>query len=141
MKKLLATTMVAFCVLALPNAASAGCQTHRCWQQVHKKRVLKMVQKRINAITPYRCYGDRSVIPCNIIGRESKGDWTVLNTWTRGVACHTRACGYYQFLDKPVPWPVIVKSRYETLKRMLAHHRMARYLWFDQLYRGACHWC
>ena len=55
--------------------------------------------------------------------------------------CSNRACGIYQLLgaEKNAPWPVIVTARiagvhpwvsakYETLKRMLAHHRIARSL-------------
>lgn len=122
-----------------------GCRTHSCDKRVGTRirvaRASNYVERKIDRITPYRCYGQQSVVPCYIITRESRGNWKALNTWTYGVPCWRRACGLYQFLGKNVPWPVVVPSRYQTLKRKLAHHRVARVLWRQQQAGSACHWC
>lgn len=106
-------------------------------------RVEHSVVKKIDRITPYRCFGGRWAIPCRFIGIESRGSWTVLNLRSSGVPCWYRACGPYQFLgkEKHVPWPVIVRSHYQTLKNKLTHHRVARLLWGQQAAGIACHWC
>lgn len=116
-----------------PTSANASCSTHQCWHRVHMNRLEHMVQKRIDRITPYSCWTItgtfRSAKPCWVITQESAtvkaGPWNALNTWTGGTPCLSRACGPYQFVGWRVPWPVIVKSKYETLKRKLAHHRQA----------------
>lgn len=128
-------------ILALFYAvkADASCQTHKCWHRVHIARAENSVEKKIDHITPYSCRTIvgifHSAVPCWVITQESAmvraGPWNALNTWTRGYPCGNRACGPYQFVDKPVPWPVIVRSYYKTLKRKLAHHRMARRLPFS----------
>lgn len=115
------------------SEAEGRCRTDACWERVHKKRVINSVEKKIARITPYRCWTVtgifRSAKPCWVITQESAmvraGPWRALNTWVSGTPCGPRACGPYQFVGKDVPWPVIVKSRYETLKRKLAHHRQA----------------
>lgn len=143
MLKLIAVTATLYAV-AFPAPSSAACQSHRCWQRVHTHRVERLVQKRIDAITPFRCFGGRWAVPCNIIGTESKGSWSALNIGSSGTPCWYRACGPYQFLgkEKRVPWPVIVPGHLlETLKRKLAHHREARMLWGQQVAGAACHWC
>lgn len=130
-----------FVVLLFPSTADARCHTHKCWHRVHVNHLEKMVERKIDRITPYRCWTVtgifRSAKPCWIITQESAmvrtGPWTALNFGSRGVPCWTRACGPYQFLGHPVPWPVLVKSKYETLKRKLAHHRYSRKL-------GNSHW-
>ena len=119
-----------------PTSAHASCHTHKCWHRVHLARAEHSVEKKISRITPYRCWTItgvfRSAVSCWIIEQESatvrSGPWNALNTWVSGTPCGSRACGPYQFVGKAVPWPVIVESRYETLKRKLAHHRMARTL-------------
>lgn len=119
--------------LLFPATAGANCRTHKCWHRVHIHRAEHSVEKKIARLTPYRCQTVvgifRSAKPCWVITQESAmvrmGPWRALNTWTGGVPCAQRACGPYQFLGWNVPWPVIVKSRYETLKRKLAHHRQA----------------
>lgn len=116
--------------------AEASCHTHKCWHRVHLARAEHSVEKKIVRITPYHCWTVtgviRSAVSCWIITQESAtvraGPWRALNTGSNGVPCYTRACGPYQFLGWSVPWPVIVRSQYETLKRKLAHHRMARKL-------------
>lgn len=124
------------------SSAEASCRTHRCWHAVHVNRIERVVEKRTAAVTPFGpCFGGRWAVPCSIIGRESRGGWRVLNAWTSGSACIRRACGPYQFLGWSVPWPVVVRSKYETLKRKLAHHREARRLWIQQRRGAACHWC
>lgn len=134
--------VAALVALVLVPAAHARCRTHRCWQKVHTHRVERMVERRIVAITPFGpCYGGRWAVPCYIVGRESSGHWWALNLGTTATPCAHRACGPYQFLGWPVPWPVVVSSRYQTLKRKLAHHRMARHLWSQQMAGAACHWC
>lgn len=147
-------TVVLACVAAalptmIPAEAVGSCRTHTCWHRVHMNRAEHSVEKKIARITPYRCGtvrgSIRSAVPCSIITHESAmvrvGAWQALNTGSSGTPCATRACGPYQFLGWPVPWPVIVKSHYDTLKRMLAHHRMARQLWAQQTAGAACHWC
>lgn len=148
------TVCVVVAALATPMTASAQtsarpvhhghCRTHACWHRVHVHRLELMVGKRIAAITPYRCGPVRSVVPCYIINRESSmcGYWYALNGPCPGgrpvadsrTPCDRRACGIYQLLgsEKHAPWPVVVTwgrrlwRRYETLKRELAHHRIAR---------------
>lgn len=139
----IATAATVLFLAALPAPAGAACHSHHCWHAVHVHRVERYVQRKIDAITPFHCFGDRFAVPCRIIGRESAttGLWTALNRESRGVPCATRACGAYQFLGWRVPWPVIVASKLETLKRKLAHHRMARRLWGQQVAGAACHWC
>lgn len=113
--------------------ADASCRTHKCWHRVHIGRIEHSVEKKIDKLTPYSCWtvtGQfRSAKPCSVITQESAmvrvGPWRALNTWTHGIPCLQRACGPYQFLGWRVPWPVIVRSKYETLKRKLAHHRQA----------------
>lgn len=136
---------VVLSLLAVPSGAEAKCRTHECWNRVHLNRVENSVEKKIARITPYRCSGYRVAVPCWVIYQESSMDgfWLALNGGHRNpdsrVPCSTRACGIYQFLGWDVPWPVIIvarasgaierwRARYETLKRMLAHHRMARTL-------------
>lgn len=135
MKKLSVVVAVVLSLLVVPAGAEAKCQTHKCWHRVHMNRVANSVVKKIARITPYHCYGGRWAVPCSIIGTESKGSWTAVNTEGSG------AIGPYQFLGWPVPWPVIVRSHYQTLKNELAHHRMARTLWGQQTAGVACHWC
>lgn len=116
--------------------AEARCHTHKCWHKVHIARAEHSVEKKIVRITPYHCWTVvgviRSAVSCWIITQESAmvrvGPWRALNTGSNGIPCITRACGPYQFLGWRVPWPVIVPSKYETLKRKLAHHRQARRL-------------
>jgi hypothetical protein len=144
MRRLLGVAALAvLLLLSTTAAAEARCQSHACWQRVHVNRVERSVEKKIARITPYRCSGYRVAVPCYIIDHESAmaGFWTALNRGSSGVPCLRRACGIYQFLGWAVPWPVIVRSHYETLKRMLAHHRMARRLWAQQRAGAACHWC
>lgn len=123
---------IAICFAIFVSDSHASCHTHKCWHRVHMKRVERLVQKKIDRITPYSCSTRsgtfRSAKPCWVIQQESamvRSPWTALNTWTSGVPCWRRACGPYQFLGWNVPWPVIVKSKYQTLKRKLAHHRQA----------------
>lgn len=127
--------IIIFLVLFLfPASAGASCHTHTCWHRVHIARAEHSVEKKIARITPYRCWTVtgifRSAKPCWVITQESAmvrvGPWRALNTWTSGAPCWRRACGPYQFLGWNVPWPVLVRSHYETLKRMLAHHRQAK---------------
>lgn len=130
----------------LPTTADANCRTHKCWHTVHVHRLERMVERKIDAITPYKCGPERSVVPCYIINHESSmcGYWLALNGCHQSsnrIPCATRACGMYQFLGWKVPWPVIVRSVYQTLKNKLAHHRMARRLWGQQSAGAACHWC
>ena len=121
---------------ALPASAEARCSTHKCWHRIHINRVEHYVEKKIDAITPYGpCFGGRWAVPCGIIDTESNGSWTVVNSQGSG------ALGPYQFLGWPVPWPVIVANKLQTLKNKLAHHRMARALWGQQVAGAACHWC
>lgn len=113
--------------------ADASCHTHKCWHRVHIARASHSVEKKIDKLTPYSCWTVtgrfRSAKPCWVITQESAmvkaGPWQALNFGSNGVPCWTRACGPYQFLGWDVPWPVIVRSHYETLKRKLAHHRQA----------------
>jgi hypothetical protein len=129
MPRILIILAIVFSTVAFSTQANADCHTHKCLQRVR----IKSVEKKIRQITPYRCPTMtgifRSARPCWIIEQESAmvrvGPWNALNTWTRGVACLRRACGPYQFLGWNVPWPVMVKDKYERLKRKLAHHRMA----------------
>lgn len=114
--------------LLLPATAGASCRTHSCWQRVHVHHLERMVEARIDRITPFTCYGFRSVKPCWVITQESatSGFWRAYNP--------SGAEGIYQLLGHGQPWPVIVTwgprlwRKYETLKRMLAHHRIARSL-------------
>lgn len=125
--------LVLLMILLIPTSAEASCHTHKCWHRVHIHRAEKSVEKKIDKLTPYSCWTVtgtfRSAKPCWVITQESAmvkaGPWNALNTWVQGIPCLRRACGPYQFLGWNVPWPVIVKSHYETLKRMLAHHRQA----------------
>lgn len=135
MKRLTVVVAVVVFFQTATAGAEAKCQTHGCWNRVHMNRVEHSVQKKIDRIAPYRCFGGRWVTPCSIIQTESKGSWTAVNMEGSG------AIGPYQFLGWPVPWPVIVRSRYQTLKNKLAHHRMARTLWGQQRAGVACHWC
>jgi hypothetical protein len=128
MLRLILITAVLFTFI-FSTAAQADCHTHKCLQRVR----IHSVAKKIKQIARYKCWTVtgtiRSARPCWIIEQESAtsrvGPWNALNTWTRGVACLRRACGPYQFLGWNVPWPVMVKDKYERLKRKLAHHRMA----------------
>lgn len=132
---------VLFAALALsaPGAASASCHTHHCWQRVHVNKLERMVKKRIARITPYRCFGERSVKPCAVIAQESSnsGLWRAWNPLSCGSGYHAR--GLYQLCGHGEPWPVIVTwgkrlwRRYRTLKNELAHHRIAARL-------GMGHW-
>jgi hypothetical protein len=137
--KRIATVVLSLAALALPTMipgeALGSCRSHACWQRVHVHRVVHSVEKKIARVAPYRCYGDRFAIPCYYIGRESatSGLWRARNS--------NGCIGAYQFCGWRVPWPVIVASRYETLKRKLAHDRMARILWGQQVAGRACHWC
>ena len=142
MRSKLATIAVVIATAYIPSTAEARCHTHGCWHRVHIHRVERYIERKIDAITPFGpCFGGKWAVPCGVIDSESDGSWTVLNTWTSGVPCSRRACGPYQMLDKPVPWPVIVKSKYQTLKNKLMHHRKARQLWGEQRAGIACHWC
>lgn len=151
---ILAAAIIVIAALTTPTVASASCHTHRCWQKVRVNRLEGMVAKRIAAITPYRCGPERSVVPCDIVNHESAmcGYWLALNGCGQAssrVPCAERACGLYQLLgrEKHAPWPVIVTwgkrpwRGYETLKRELRHHRIARRLWGQQRAGLACHWC
>lgn len=114
----------------------------RTFRRYH--RAMYRVQRQIAAITPFGpCFGEKWAIPCWTIGRESSGGWNVVN---RG--CLARygffgpcARGPYQFLKKPVPWPVFVKDKLATLRRKLAHHRYAVRLRWQDAHLGTCHWC
>lgn len=123
---------------ALAPSTKASCGTHRCWHRVHVHHLERMVERKIAAITPYRCYGERSVKPCFIIRQESatSGLW---RAWNPQPVSGYHARGLYQLLGHGEPWPVIIGSRlagvhpwvsarYETLKRKLTHHRIARAL-------------
>lgn len=126
-------TLFVFLALIFAATSDASCQTHKCWHRVHIVRAEKSVEKKIVRITPYKCWTMvgviRSARSCWIITQESAmvriGPWRALNFGSNGVPCWARACGPYQFLGHDVPWPVLVRSKYETLKRKLAHHRMA----------------
>lgn len=125
--------LILFILAILASDSEASCHTHKCWHKVHIHHVEGFVQKKINKLTPYRCWTVtgtfRSAKPCWVITQESAmvrtGPWTALNTWTSGAPCWRRACGPYQFLGWNVPWPVLVQNKLERLKRMLAHHRQA----------------
>lgn len=134
-KSLIVVLAAVFIFLALFMAATsqASCRTHACWHRVHIARAEHSVEKKIDKLTPYSCWTVtgrfRSAKPCWVITQESAmvkvGPWNALNTWVSGTPCLRRACGPYQFVGWNVPWPVIVRSHYETLKRKLAHHRQA----------------
>jgi len=116
-------------MIAVP--AEASCHTHKCWHKVHIHRVERMIQHRIDVITPYQCGPVQSVKPCWVIYQESatSGYWRALNRGSSGVPCLQRACGLYQFLGWRVPWPVIIPGNLlETLIRKLAHHRQASHM-------------
>lgn len=123
---------ILFLALAVIEA-EARCQSPDCWQRVRTARLERMVEKRIARITPYRCWGHRSVKPCFYIAQESatSGFWYAWNPTSCGFGFHAR--GIYQLCGHGEPWPVMVKRRYERLKRQLAHHRIARRL-------GPSHW-
>lgn len=130
MKLFIAAASIMFALSV--SSAQASCHTHHCWQRVHVHHLERLVEKRIAAITPYRCAGHRSVKPCWVIAQESatSGFWRAWNDQSCGSGYHAR--GLYQLCGHGEPWPVIVTwgrklwRRYETLKRELAHHRIAR---------------
>lgn len=134
-----AILLVVAIVLMFSSVAEARCRTDECWKRVHHKRVINFYEKKIDKITPYQCGPVQSVKPCWVIYQESSmcGYWRALNgcnsRWDGRIPCLRRACGLYQFLGWNVPWPVIVKSKLETLRRKLAHHRQAARL-------GLSHW-
>lgn len=128
-RDLIAVAILTGLLLAIiVTTAKANCHTHSCAQRVHHKRVIHSVEKKIARITPYRCWGQRSVKPCFVIAQESltSGFWTAWNAQSCGSGYHAR--GLYQLCGHGEPWPVLVPSKYETLKRKLAHHRIARAL-------------
>lgn len=118
-------------ILLFPSTAEASCHTHKCWKRVHVNRVERMIQHRIDVITPYKCGPVQSVKPCWVINQESSmcGYWRALNGchgYDGRIPCRTQACGLYQFLGWNVPWPVIIPgNKLETLSRKLKHHRQA----------------
>lgn len=124
-------------VLLFVASARAGCATRKCWHRVHAHRLDRMVERRIERVAPLRCYGQPSAVPCWIITRESRGSWTA---WNPQAINGFHARGFYQLLGHGEPWPVLVASRYETLKRKLAHHRIAHELWSEQQAGQARHW-
>lgn len=119
--------------------AFGNCQTHKCWQRVHVKHLERMVERRIERVAPLRCYGQPSAVPCWIITRESRGDWSAWNAQSCGTSGY-HARGFYQLCGHGEPWPVLLSSRYETLKRKLAHRRIAAHLWNQQQAGQARHW-
>lgn len=97
-----------------------------CMFSARKARRARVLRKRLRAglrarlayyrLAPYGpCYGGRWAVPCEIIGGESGGSWTVANDG----GC----IGPYQFCGWSVPWPV------RSWADRLAHHRMAARLW------------
>lgn len=124
-------------LVALAHGQTVGCRTHRCWHKIHVARLDRMVERRIERVAPLRCYGQPSAVPCWIIMRESRGSWTA---WNPQPVHGFHARGFYQLLGHGEPWPVIVRSHYETLKRKLAHHRIAAHLWHEQQAGQARHW-
>lgn len=119
------------------HQADANCRTHACWYRVHVHHLERMVERKIRAVAPLRCYGQPSAVPCWIITRESRGSWAA---WNPQAIKGFHARGFYQLLGHGEPWPVLVRSHYETLKRKLAHHRIARGLWREQQAGKARHW-
>lgn len=126
------SVLLALAVLVHPVAARAhvhGCHTRKCDRRVHAARLVQMVERKIALVTSFRCYGQPSAVPCWIITRESRGSWTA---WNPQAVHGYHARGFYQLLGHGEPWPVLGGSRYETLKRKLAHHRIAHELWRQQ---------
>lgn len=124
--------------------AEARCQSDRCWDRVAVMRDTNSVEKKIDRITPYVCYGHESVKPCFYIAQESvtSGFWLAWNPTSCGGGHHAR--GLYQLCGWGEPWPVILRTaskrrldrlkvKYETVKRKLTHHRIANRL-------GPSHW-
>jgi hypothetical protein len=85
----------------------------------------------IREVTPYDCGAIGSyAIPCSIVACESGPTTAVPKRWS--TVNPIGALGPYQFLNKPVPWPV------RTGADRLAHHRKAAELWASGA--GASHW-
>jgi hypothetical protein len=156
MRRLLLVALCAPSFLTAASPAEARCRTDACWKRVAVKRDINAVERKIARVAPLRCFGERSAKPCWVIAQESRmcSFWLALNGPCPGgrpvadsrTPCDYRACGIYQLLgpEKNAPWPVIIEARssrrldrlkasYETLKRKLAHHRIAARL-------GLSHW-
>lgn len=110
------------CMFSHKKAQRARQLQRRLRVDLRKRLVVVRVLRRIAATTPYGpCYGGTWAVPCEIIDGESDGSWTAVN----GGGC----VGPYQFCGWSIPWPVLSGTRVQILRKMLAHHRQAAYLW------------